>query len=94
MISGIRDHVLALACLRHGVSPHQGRGMDQLPPDATAAVAGGLVRSLDPAELSRAFRVVARALLGEAGRADGQLAGRLAGPLDELAASVSEPGPA
>ena len=26
MISGMRDHVLALACLRHGVPAVQGRG--------------------------------------------------------------------
>ena len=32
MISGVRDHVLALACLRHGVPAVQGRGMDRLPP--------------------------------------------------------------
>ena len=36
MISGIRDHVLALACLRHGLSPAHGRGIDQLPRQVTA----------------------------------------------------------
>lgn len=86
MISGIRDHVLALACLRHGVSPYQGRGMDQLPPDATAAVSGALVRSLEPGELGRAFRVAIQALLGEIARADSGLATRLADTLAELAA--------
>jgi hypothetical protein len=86
MISGIRDHVLALACLRHGVSPYQGRGMDQLPPDATTAVSGALVRSLDGAELGRAFRVATQALLAEIAQADRGLASRLTDTLAELAA--------
>ncbi len=92
MISGVRDHVLALACLRHGVSPYQGRGMDQLPPGATAAVAGALVRSLDAGELGRAFRVVTAALLAEIALADEDLAARLAAPLDELAAGAGASG--
>jgi hypothetical protein len=44
MISGVRGHVLALACLRHGLPAVQGRGMDRLPPGAIAAIAGALVR--------------------------------------------------
>jgi hypothetical protein len=85
MISGVRDHVLALACLRHGVSPYQGRGIDELPPEATAAVAAALVRSLDGRELRRAFRVVIHALLAEITYADLELAARLADTLQELA---------
>jgi hypothetical protein len=85
MISGLRDHVLALACLRHGVPAAQGRGMDRLPPAATAAVAGALVRSLDISELARAFRVATKALLAEAGEVDAGLADRLAATLRELA---------
>jgi hypothetical protein len=85
MISGMRDHVLALACLRHGVSPHQGRGMDSLPPQVAAALTGTLVRSLGIAELRRAFAVTSEALLDEVERVDADLAGRLAGPLRELA---------
>lgn len=85
MISGMRDQVLELACLRHGVPTAQGRGMDSLPPEATASLTGALVRSLDGAELRRAFGVVTGALLAEAERYDADLAGRLAGPLTELA---------
>jgi hypothetical protein len=93
MISGMRDQVLALACLRHGVPAVQGRGIDSLPPEATAPVAGGLVRLLDDAELRRAFGVVTEALIAETERADHSLAGRLAGPLRELTGQVS-PSPA
>jgi predicted nucleotidyltransferase len=84
MVSGMRDQVLALACLRHGVPAVEGRGIDRLPPEATEAVAGGLVRSLDAGELRRAFGVVTEALIAEVERADADLADRLAGPLREL----------
>jgi hypothetical protein len=85
MISGIRDHVLALACLRHGVPAAQGRGMDSLPPSATAAITGALIRSLDVRELARAFRVATEALLAETGHVDAGLADRLTSTLRELA---------
>ena len=85
MISGVRDHVLALACLRHGVPAAQGRGMDSLPPEATAPLAGALVRSLETSELARAFRAAIEALLAEIGRFDAGLADRLDGTLRELA---------
>ena len=85
MISGVRDHVLALACLRHGVPAVQGRGMDKLPPAATAAIAGALVRSLAVSELGRAFRVATEGLIAETGQVDADLADRLAGTLRELA---------
>jgi hypothetical protein len=87
MISGVRDHVLALACLRCGVPAAQGRGMDQLPPEVIAPVAGALVRSLDASELTRAFGVATEALLIEIGYVDPALADFLAHPLRELAGS-------
>jgi hypothetical protein len=37
MLSAVRDQVLALACLRHGVSAVEGRGIDSLLPETTAA---------------------------------------------------------
>lgn len=86
MISGVRDHVLALACLRHGVPAGQGRGMDQLPPAITIPVAAALVRSLDPAELARAFRAAVEALLTEIRGVDPDLAIRLTDPLKQLTA--------
>jgi len=85
MISAMRDQVLALACLRHGVTAVQGRGMDDLPPEATVAVAPGLVRSPDIPELKRAFAAITQALLAEIDRTDPGLANRLTKPLRELA---------
>jgi predicted nucleotidyltransferase len=89
MISGMRDEILALACLRAGVSPYQGRGMDQLPAEATAIAGGALVRSLEPAELRRAFTAATDALLAEARMADAALSARLASPLADLVSSCA-----
>lgn len=85
MISGMRDQVLGLACLRHGLPIVHGRGFDRLPPEATAAIEPAIVRSLDIPELKRAFAVASEALLGETELADPALATRLAAPLKELA---------
>ena len=84
MISGVRDHALALACLRHGLPTVHGRGMDLLPKDVTATFEGSLVRGLETVELSRAFRVVVQGLLGEIRSVDEELAGRLAEALTIL----------
>jgi hypothetical protein len=77
MISGIRDHALALACLRHGLPAAHGRGFDQLPREVIARFEGSLVSKLDNSELMRAFRVAIVGLLAEIQRADAELAGRL-----------------
>ena len=36
MISGVRDNVLALTCVRYGLSVVHGRGLDLLPSEITA----------------------------------------------------------
>jgi len=85
MISGLRDQVLALACLRLGFPTSQGRGLHLLPPATTAALEPALVRSLDPTELTRAFRAAAVVLLAEIDLVEPALAVRLNGTLRELA---------
>jgi predicted nucleotidyltransferase len=85
MISGVRDQVLALACLRHGLPATQGRGIDLLPSRSTAPLVATLVRSVDAAELTRAFEAAVDALLAEIRQVDPALTRRLAGPLRELA---------
>jgi hypothetical protein len=77
MISGIRDNALALCCIRHGLPAVHGRGLDQLPIAAASKFEGTLVRNLDPAELSRAFRVSVQGLLDEIRSADEGLADKL-----------------
>lgn len=89
MISGMRDQVFALACLRHDVPATQGRGMDDVPPEAAAPLMAALVRSLDLAELSRAFTAACTALLTEIEYVDPEHAARLAPSLRELADGVT-----
>jgi hypothetical protein len=90
LISGVRDHVLALACLRLGHATRYAKGADLLPPELTAPVEATLVRSLDETELRRTLDAVAAALAAELERTDPPLAARLRPMLAELAAP--EPG--
>ncbi|WP_158846126.1 nucleotidyltransferase domain-containing protein [Saccharothrix deserti] len=84
MVSGVRDQVIALACLRHGVSAVQGRGVDDLPAEVTAPLGTTLVRATDPAELVRAFGATVEAFLAEVDLVDAELASRVAATVREL----------
>ncbi|BDP40814.1 hypothetical protein DAETH_07830 [Deinococcus aetherius] len=84
MVSGMRAQVLSLACLQHGLPAHQGRGLDDLPPEVTGPFAATLVRSLEKAELERAFEATTALFLRELAQEDAALAGRLAEPLGLL----------
>jgi predicted nucleotidyltransferase len=64
-ISGIRDHILTLACLRLGHPEVYAKGADHLPVDITGPVQEALVRTLDAGELSRALGAATRALICE-----------------------------
>ncbi len=55
----------------------QGRGLDDLPDEQRVVAAECLARSLEPAELMRAFRVTMDALLEEVRRTDLGLASKL-----------------
>ena len=89
MLSGMRDNVLALMCKRQGVAAVQGRGLDDLPQQQKARAAESLARSLDVAELSRAFRVTTEIFLEELRCADCDLAAKLESPLDGIVNSLS-----
>jgi hypothetical protein len=84
MISGMRNQVLSLACRRHGLAESEGRGLDDLPLEVTAALSEAFVGSLDCVQLSRAFAVTIEALIVEVTHVDGALGQRLAGALREL----------
>lgn len=84
MINGIRDHALALACLRHGLPSAHAKGVHELPPAVTAPFDRSLPRELTNFELARAFRAVAEALTGEIRHADPQLAARLQPALSSM----------
>ena len=76
-ISGVRDQVLALACLRLGHPARYAKGADLLPPELTGPLEQTLVRSLEGAELRRALAAATAALAAELERADAALAARL-----------------
>jgi predicted nucleotidyltransferase len=84
MIHTVRDRVLTLACVRHGLPAPEGRGFDRLPAPVLAQIAETLVRRPDAAELTRAFQAVVMALLVEVHGFDKRLAGRLEPALREL----------
>jgi hypothetical protein len=84
MISGIRDQVLALACVRRGLPAVYGRGIDRLPVEVTTPLRDALVRSLDPLELRRAMGVVTEALLREIDAVDRHMAAHLRDVLHDL----------
>ena len=77
MLSGMRDQVLALACVRHGLNPRDARGVDDLPPEVTSPLLPTLVCRLDADELRRAFSAVTAALLDETRHVNPALAERL-----------------
>lgn len=84
MISGMRDKMLALACIGHGLPAGEGRGMDALPLEVTAPLQDALVRSLNANELSRAFRVVTNGLVSEMRQIAPDLKTRLEPTLQQL----------
>jgi hypothetical protein len=89
MLSGMRENALALACKRHGVAAVQGRGLDDLPEELRIQAADCLARSVEPAELKRAFRATIDILLGEVRYVDSALAARLTAPLKTAVSCVA-----
>lgn len=68
-ISALRDHALALACLRLELDGDYGRDFDRLPREILEPVEAALVRTLEPQELRRALGSAVAALLRESGQA-------------------------
>jgi hypothetical protein len=66
-ISSIRDNALSLACRRHGLPAHYGRGFDSLPREVSDALRCALVQTLEREELLAALRCAVEGLLREAG---------------------------
>jgi hypothetical protein len=89
-ISGVRDHALALACLRFGQPAFYAKGVDGLPSEVTTRFEDALVRTLTPSELWRALGAAAAQLLRELREVDADLARRLEAPLLELAPAAHE----
>jgi len=84
MLDGIRDQVIALKCLRHGLSPHQGRGVDELPSDEIHALELARAKDVNEPSLRRSLGASLDALLVEARQHNSELATALRGPIDLL----------
>jgi hypothetical protein len=89
MLSGMRDSVLALMCKRQGVSALQGRGLDDLLQEQKKQAAECLAHSLEPVELTRAFRMTVDCLLVEVGSTNPELVTKLESPLRLMVNSLS-----
>ena len=64
-VGAVRDHALALACLREGLPPSQARTYDDLSPETLARYEDAHVGSVDPEELRTALTASVRALVRE-----------------------------
>jgi hypothetical protein len=91
LIGGLREHVLALACVRFGYPARFAKGADLLPPEVIARLEATLVRSLDEPELRRALAAASAVYVDELERSDAALAGRLRPMLAELSGSARSP---
>lgn len=76
-ISGMRDYVFGLSCLRLGLPDRQGRGIDKLPAELKAKMEQGLVREMNAKELRRAFRAVSEVFFEEVDMIDEVFASNL-----------------
>ena len=88
MISGVRDNLVVLACLRHGLTSAHGRGVDLLPIELLMALEVSLVRSSELVEFRRAFEATIDLLINEVRCTDGVLAVRLQEALRTLIEST------
>ncbi len=85
MLSGMRNNVFELTCLRHGVIAKQGRGLDDLPPSERTIAASCIPQSLEPCELTRAFRNTMELLVTEIRHVRGKLGNSLSEVLGHIA---------
>lgn len=84
-IASLRDVVLTLASIRHGLPHSYARGADALPQEITAGVQETLVRELTTGELSRALAAATEVALQELPFAAPEVADRLRAVLSESA---------
>jgi hypothetical protein len=87
-ISGVRDNVLALACLRLGYPTRYAKGAHLLPRELTEPLEAALVRSLDAEELRRALAAAVAGFADELKVTDPELSARIAPMFSELVSHV------
>ena len=85
-ISELRNHILALACLRLGENAIYARGIDRLPTTVTDPLKDTLVRSLAEPELLRALSAATTCLISELEQSNPTLSTHLSPLLQEFGA--------
>jgi hypothetical protein len=83
-VGAVRDHALALACLREGLPPAQARSFDDLSAETLARFADAHVGAIEPSALRSALAGSVVALLHEGAEARLPHAGAVAKRLTEL----------
>lgn len=89
-ISGMKDYVFSLMCVRFGLPTSTGRGIDELPENLKASLEEGLIKSLDAKELFRAFEKIMNVFISELSEIDEELASRLDPGLTSLKSQVKD----
>jgi hypothetical protein len=84
MLSNMRNRVIALACLREGLSISEGRGFDDLSIDQKSGFVECYPLALSAEELQRAFQKTTSVLLNEIRLRDGDLAENIGPTLIEI----------
>jgi hypothetical protein len=84
MVSAVRDHTFALACIRLGLPSAHGRGMDSLPESVTQPLLVSMVGHLNSDELWRAFDAVLQSFATEVNHVDPILGRRVSAELSGL----------
>jgi hypothetical protein len=74
----LRHELIALMCVRRGLRPAHGRGVDDLPASLRSSLVGTLVRELGKPELIRALRRTVELLAAEGAELTRPVADRLA----------------
>jgi predicted nucleotidyltransferase len=85
MLDHLRDELLALACVRHGLNHRHGREADRLPPEVLDPLHRARAISIDSQELIRSKRALLDCFAAEVALHDQALADRLQPALNQLA---------
>ncbi|MBX3144814.1 MAG: nucleotidyltransferase domain-containing protein [Trueperaceae bacterium] len=91
MLDELRDQVLALACLRHGLRAYQGRDADRLPDAVKAELLAARARSISLPDLAASHAALLRMLMSEARHVlgEGESTARLERALETLAQTAT-----
>ena len=87
MLDELRDAVLSIACVNHGLNPWHGREADRLPVELLERLSAARARTLSSDELRRSLAALTRELSTAVGGFDAERAARLAPALARIADS-------